>query len=630
MGASGERPGRARGAGAPRLSGRSTGAPSSRVASPGTAPRRAEYTLPRPHPHMTAPPRPADSDPAHLDAALADLRAHATEWARLPVYRKIEMLEGLKPRLQAVAGRWVTAASRAKGLPVDSPLRGEEWSSGPWATVNYVDPLAETLRHVERGTLSELVEGKVRRRPDGQTVVRVVPDGVYDHLLFSGIEVDVWQEPGVTPESLPREMAGFYRERDPEGAVALVLGAGNISSIPPLDVLYKLYAEGQVVMLKLNPVNSYLGPVLEEAFAEFVEAGYLRFAYGGADVGALLTAHDAVDEIHITGSAQTHDAILFGTGPDGAARKAANDPVLDKPMTSELGGVSPCLVVPGDWSEPDLDFQAENVATQKMHNGGFNCIATQVLVLPEAWPQRQAFTDAVRRTLAGLPDRPAYYPGADDRVAQARDAYPEAEALGPTGARTLVPDVPPDTEYALSEEFFAPALTVTTLPGGHGDPDAGDWLDRAVDFCNERVAGTLGMTILIHPRTLRHLGDRFWDAVARLRYGTVGVNVWSGVGFLIAQGSWGAFPGHTRDDIQSGAGVVHNALLFDRPQKTVVKGPFAPFPRSLLLGEVHAAPKPIWFVTNDTADTTMQRLTHFTADPSPLKLPAIFASALRG
>ena len=364
-----------------------------------------------------------------------------------------------------------------------------------------------------------------------------------------------------------------------------MLGAGNIASIPPLDVLYKLYAEGQVCILKMNPVNSYLGPIFEDIFEEFVDAGYLRFAYGGADVGEYLTRHDAVEEIHVTGSARTHDAIVYGTGAEGAKRKAADDPQIDKRVTSELGGVSPCLVVPGDWSEPDLDYQAENVVTSKMHNGGFNCIASQVLVLPAEWPQREAFVHAVRQTLRDVPDRPAYYPGAPDRVSDAEDAYPgTAEKLGPTGARTLIPDVPAqDGTHAFTEEFFAGALAVTKLPGGRGDDDAAEWLDRAVDFCNESLAGTLGMTILIHPRTLKALGDRFWDAVARLKYGTVGVNVWSGVGFLIAQGSWGAFPGHERDDIQSGAGVVHNAYLFDRPQKTVVKGPFAPFPRSLLL-----------------------------------------------
>jgi aldehyde dehydrogenase (NAD(P)+) len=71
-------------------------------------------------------------------------------------------------------------------------------------------------------------------------------------------------------------------------------------------------------------------------------------------------------------------------------------------------------------------------------------------------------------------------------------------------------------------------------------------------------------------------------------------------------------------------------LLFARPQKTVVKGPFAPFPRSILLGEKHTSPKPLWFVTNKTAETTARRLVRFAAQPSPLKLPGIFAAALRG
>ena len=576
-------------------------------------------------------PRPADSTRAEIDAALADLAARKTEWARLPIPEKLALLDGLRDRVDAAAGRWVTAASRAKGLPPGSPLRGEEWASGPWATVNYLGPLRQTLEHAHAGTLADLVEGKTRQRHDGQTVVRVLPDGIYDHLLFSGMTVDVWMEPGVTPTALPQTMATFYDEDAPEGAVAVVLGAGNIASIPPLDVLYKLYAEGQVCLLKLNPVNGYLGPIFEEVFAEFVDRGFLRFAYGGADVGEVLTRHDAVDEIHVTGSARTHDAIVYGTGTEGAGRKARDEPQIAKRVTSELGGVSPVIVVPGDWSEPDLDFQAEHVATQKMHNGGFNCIASQVMVLPREWARRDAFVHAVRRALRELPDRPAYYPGAGDRVDALRAAYPEtAERLGPTGARTFVADVPPDDDYAFREEVFAGALAATSLPGGAAAEDPGDWLDRAVDFCNERVAGTLGATVLVHPRTLRRLGDRFWDAIARLRYGTVGVNVWSGVGFLVAQGTWGAFPGHARDDIQSGAGVVHNAYLFERPQKTVVQGPFAPFPRSLLLGETHTAPKPVWFVTNETAETTGRRLTHFAADPSPLKLPGIFASALRG
>ncbi len=43
--------------------------------------------------------------------------------------------------------------------------------------------------------------------------------------------------------------------------------------------------------------------------------------------------------------------------------------------------------------------------------------------------------------------------------------------------------------------------------------------------------------------------------------------------------SWGGFPGTTLEDAQSGIGVVHNALLLDSPERTLVHGPFRAAPR---------------------------------------------------
>ena len=102
-----------------------------------------------------------------------------------------------------------------------------------------------------------------------------------------------------------------------------------------------------------------------------------------------------MDEIHITGSSRTHDAIVFGGGAEGAARKAAGQPVSTKRITSELGNVSPTIVVPGPWSERDLAFQAEHIATQKLHNGGFNCIASQVLITHDGWELGDRLLDRV-------------------------------------------------------------------------------------------------------------------------------------------------------------------------------------------------------------------------------------------
>ena len=103
--------------------------------------------------------------------------------------------------------------------------------------------------------------------------------------------------------------------------------------------------------------------------------------------------------------------------------------MLDKEITSELGGVSPTIVIPGEWSKADLRFQAEHVATQRLHNGGYNCIAGQVVIMSSDWPQKDEFLAELRSAMSRAPGRPAYYPGSDQRVAAAKAAYPQAETL---------------------------------------------------------------------------------------------------------------------------------------------------------------------------------------------------------
>jgi aldehyde dehydrogenase (NAD(P)+) len=128
---------------------------------------------------------------------------------------------------------------------------------------------------------------------------------------------------------------------------------------------------------------------------------------------------------------------------------------------------------------------------------------------------------------------------------------------------------------------------------------------------------------------MKALGDGFDNAIARLEYGAIAINSWTGLAYLTAAASWGAFPGHTIDDVQSGIGVVHNALLIDSTERTVVRGPFRPFPRSFAHGEWALFPKPPWFVTARSAAKTGRLLSGFAAAPSWAKMPAIFLSAFR-
>ncbi len=560
-----------------------------------------------------------------LDAALAELVRGEATWAATPLARRRELLEQLHALTARHAQEWVDAAASFKGLPAGSPLLGEEWLSGPYAVLGATAALAQSLHALERG--DSPVDGfALGRAPGGRVTVSVLPNTIYDRLLLSGFSAEVWMPPGVD-EATVRARAGLA-ERDPADThgVGVVLGAGNITSIPPLDVLYELYAHNRVVALKLNPITDPMRAVFELVFAPLIDLGVLRILVGGADVGGYLVEHGRVGHVHMTGSAATHDAIVYGTGPEQAERKAEHRPRLENTeITSELGGVSPVIVLPGRWSKADLRYQAEHVVTQRLHNGGYNCIAGQVLVLSSDWAQKDQFLAEVRSALTRAPARPAYYPGSDQRVAQALAGYPDAERLGPQAGRLLVRAGADDRADLLNTEFFAPVFGVVELPG-----TGLQYFQDAVTLANDEFNGTLGVNVIAHPGTLKQLGPAFEDGLADLRYGCIAVNAWTGVGFLLERGVWGAFPGHTLDDVQSGIGKVHNALLLEDPERTVVRGPFRPSPRSLLHGEPAITPKPPWFVTNRTAAGTGEALTAFAARPGWARLPKIFASALRG
>ena len=178
-----------------------------------------------------------------------------------------------------------------------------------------------------------------------------------------------------------------------------------------------------------------------------------------------------------------------------------------------------------------------------MMNGGFNCIAAQVLVLAEGWEGADRFVQHVHDVIVGRSARDSYYPGSE-RTASGDRRSPIGGTGGSLGRQPRPQPRPREGRPAFGEEFFADAFASTLL--AHTDP--GVFLDAAVDFANDRLDGTLGAVVIAHPRTMAELGPRFERSVARLRYGSVGVNVWTAFNFLQPRSSWGAYPGHTLGD----------------------------------------------------------------------------------
>ena len=567
---------------------------------------------------------------AGLDAAVKLLVSNRRKWAQTTVNERIQILHSIKDCLLGVSEDWVMTAARKKQIPEGSPLVGEEWTSGPYSVMAACNAFIETLGQMDgKGFLDGL---PVRQISDSQIGVRVLPRSIWDRLLLSGITAEVWMQEGVTEDDLAEHSATAYdiAEADRDGSVSLVLGAGNIASIAPLDCFHKLFVEHSTVILKMNPVNDYLADFLEVAFEPLVSFGALQIVRGGADVGAYLCEHPDIESIHITGAGASHDAIVWGTGEEAQRNRQAGAPRISKTITSELGAVCPTIVVPGPWSQADIRFQAENVATQKLHNSGFNCIACQMLVMPESWPQAEQFLDTLNQTMTDAPKRGLYYPGAGDRIDEFRKEYPEYRNLSSSddpADRVVVPFSRTNKNaYAEEVEVFAPLMSITSVSGD----DAETYLRNAIAYCNEHLHGTLGANIVIHPRTKRALAEKWDSIIAELQYGCIAVNGWTALGFLTVQTPWGAFPGHTLEDVQSGIGFVHNTYMFERPQRTIIEAPFWPFPRNLLHGSWSLLPRPPWFVTNKKADVLGRLLTRFQHNPGFGKIPRIFINALLG
>ena len=268
-----------------------------------------------------------ESPQPELDRLVERLSHRKRAWVQVGIPQRITYLRRCIAGVLEHAEEWVAEACGRRGIDPDSPLAGEEWLSGPMTTVRGLRLCARALEHGGQPPLPAS-----RRGPDGRTIVKVFPGSLADRLLYRNMSAEVWIAPGQRPSQ-----GRVYRDKLSgnfgEGTVALVLGAGNVSSIGPLDVISKLFVEDQVVVLKMNPVNAYLGPIFERVFAPLIDDGYLAVVYGGKQVGAYLCHMDEVETVHLTGSDATHDAIVWGEeAQERSRRKTSNDPLLTKPF----------------------------------------------------------------------------------------------------------------------------------------------------------------------------------------------------------------------------------------------------------------------------------------------------------
>ncbi len=539
-----------------------------------------------------------------IDRFITTLRTKSKEFNSISNVQLASMLEETISNIKEVAFFWATICSDNKGT-TKTPAEGEEWLGGPFASVLATQYYIKSLTNDD-----DLVEKKYNSEENSY---KVFPNSFTERITFPFIDAKVIFNKSMSFEDI-NKYRGFSKRYDIDPSITLVLGAGNFSSIPYLDVLYHLITRKSVILLKLNPVNEYLKPVFEKVFQNFIERGYIIVTTGNIDESKYMAKHPGINHIHLTGSDKTFEDIVYGRKLTDKERKSKSlSKINNKPITSELGNVTPIIIHPGKWSTSDIKYQARKIVTAKLNNNGFNCIAAQVVVLPDGWGQTDTLIKYVKHYMSKAKERKAYYPESIERLEKLeRDkGYERVNALScvtPHLTREIKAYSKFEIDEVWSSTIYFKKIEYTSIE---------DFANKAIDYCNGELWGNLGVSVIIkdHDRKFnKHITNSYID---KLNYGTVAINEWAGIGYIIPQLPWGGFPGNKDNDIQSGQSVVHNSMLFESPLKGVVNTKF----------RISRIIDPPWFVTNKKARRLFRNLTYYQINNSNINfLKLIFAA----
>lgn len=258
---------------------------------------------------------------------------------------------------------------------------------------------------------------------------------------------------------------------EPYGLV-LIIAPWNYPFQLLIEPLVGALAAGNCAVLKPSNQTPHTAALIERLMADCFEPSYVRVIRG--DRQAMDSLLDQpFDYLFFTGSAATGRHIM---------QKAAAQLC---PVTLELGGKSPCLVLPS----ADINLAAKRIVFGKFINAGQTCVAPDYLLVHRSL--KTALIEALKTTIHRHygPDpkaSPHYGRLVNDtafaRLAALLDASKSLIVEGGASdaetryiAPTLI-DQPATDSQLMQEEIFGPLLPILVY----------DTLDEALTFINNR------------------------------------------------------------------------------------------------------------------------------------------------
>ena len=437
-----------------------------------------------------------------LDEAVARLREAAPAFARLSIPERIALARSMQAGYLRIAEQSVRPACAAKGIPSVRPPKARSGRPvhGAWCAISGWS--RESLTSLQRTGTTPI--GRVRphggrpargaglpREHDRRRAVRRHHGGrahAGRHRRGGAARVPRRLLPG--PVARRTDGAGARRResrrhsRDGRHHQAVQRGEG----LPAQD----------------EPGQRLSRPVHRGGVRRRDPAGFLAVVYGGAEEGAYLAQHPASTRSISPAPTGPTTTSCGGRRARSGTRARRATPRCSPSRSPRSSGTSRrCSSCPARTADRELAFQAESIAGAVAHNASFNCNTPKMLVTPRGWAGATGLLAAIERALAADAGAPGVLPGR--RGAMAGDS-PGAARDQDCGRRrgpgelpwTLLPglDATDPREPAFTTEPFCSILSETEV----GSDDPVEFLERAVDFANNRLWGTLSAELVVHPR----------------------------------------------------------------------------------------------------------------------------------
>ncbi|KKK10942.1 aldehyde dehydrogenase [Bacillus sp. L_1B0_12] len=229
--------------------------------------------------------------------------------------------------------------------------------------IRLLNDLKAAIKHHEKDILQALAHDLHKSEQEAYTTEIGM---VYEEINHTVKHLHKWAKPSRAKTPLTHIGSKSMIIKEPYGSV-LIIAPWNYPFQLALSPLVGAISAGNAVTLKpseLTPhVSNVIGTIVESVFQEDLAA----VIEGGVDVSTELLKLP-FDYIFFTGSVAVGKVVM-----EAAAKHLT-------PVTLELGGKSPCIVMP----DADIKLAAKRITFGKFTNAGQTCIAPDYLLVHES------------------------------------------------------------------------------------------------------------------------------------------------------------------------------------------------------------------------------------------------------